>query len=96
MQLAIFAGVALLGITPFMAFLVIGLGELLNDNYWLGALIVALAFFAVGGIFAAFTLRKIKHQDFSMRHTRETISADIHLIDKKVDEMSNIKSRKAA
>jgi uncharacterized membrane protein YqjE len=95
-QLAIFAAVALLGITPFMAFLVIGLGELLNDNYWLSALIVSLVCFAVGGIFAAITLKKIKQQDFSMRNTRETLNADIHLIDRKVDEMTQIKTRRAA
>src|SRR4051812_21847307 len=44
---AAFGAVAALGILPFMAFLVIGLGRLLNDNFWLSALIVSIVFFAV-------------------------------------------------
>src|SRR4051812_6778165 len=44
--------VAFLGIPPFMAFLVIGLGELLGNNFWLSALIVSVVFLTTGGLVA--------------------------------------------
>src|SRR4051812_48586206 len=47
--LIVFALIGALGILPLLAFFVIGLGRLLNDNYWLSSLIVAIVSFAIGG-----------------------------------------------
>ena len=43
-KLGIAAGVAIPGLMAITAFLVIAIGDLLNENYWLGALIVGVAF----------------------------------------------------
>src|SRR5436190_903187 len=51
-QAAIFSLLALVSIPPFIAFLVIGLGDLLNGRYWLSALVVSAVFAAVGGTLA--------------------------------------------
>jgi hypothetical protein len=72
-QAAIFGAVLALSIIPFVAFLVIGLGELLGGRYWLSALIVAVLFAAVGGIFAYRAYKKIKEQDYSLPRTRRAL-----------------------
>src|SRR4051794_8360410 len=43
-----FAGLAIWGILPLTAFLVIGLGALLGHNYWLSSLIFAVIALGVG------------------------------------------------
>lgn len=42
-RIGIAAGIAIPGLLAFGAFLIIGLGDLMNDNYWLSALIVSVA-----------------------------------------------------
>ncbi len=80
MWVALYASFALLGIIPFMAFLVIGLGMLLNNNYWLSALLVSLAFSLIGATLAIRMTRKIKNQTFSLPHTRESLQQEADLI----------------
>ena len=43
-KLGLAAGFAIPGLIAITAFLVIAVGDLLNENYWLGALIVGIAF----------------------------------------------------
>jgi len=50
-KLGLAVGLALCGALAVTAFLVLALGDLL-DNYWLGALIVGLVLLAVGGVLA--------------------------------------------
>jgi hypothetical protein len=59
-RVALFCGIAALGIPPFLAFLVVGLGRILGDNYWLSALIVSVVFLATGGILAWLSLHEVK------------------------------------
>lgn len=50
-QLGIAVGLAIPGMFALVAFLVIGLGDLI-DNYWASALIVGVVFLAIAGILA--------------------------------------------
>jgi uncharacterized membrane protein YqjE len=49
LMLALGGGVLLVGLLALTAFLIVALGSAL-DNYWLGALIVGVAYAAVGGV----------------------------------------------
>lgn len=51
-KLGIAVGVAIPGLLALTAFLVIGLGDLMNENYWLSALIVGLAFLGIAAVLA--------------------------------------------
>lgn len=51
-KLGIAVGVAVPGMLALTAFLVIGLGDLMNENYWLSALIVGLAFLGIAAALA--------------------------------------------
>ena len=58
-KLGIAAGLALCGALAVTAFLVIAVGDLLN-NYWLGALIVGLVLLAIGGVLARNAVADLK------------------------------------
>jgi uncharacterized membrane protein YqjE len=51
-KLGIAVGVAIPGLLALTAFLIIGLGDLMNENYWLSALIVGVAFLGIAGVLA--------------------------------------------
>jgi hypothetical protein len=78
--LAIFAGLALWGILPFTAFLVIGLGELLGGRYWLSALILAIVSLGLGTAMCVQQFRKLKDEDLSLRRTRRTIGRKLRRV----------------
>lgn len=87
LQMAIFGGLLLLAMLPFIAFLVMGLGELLDGRYWLSALIVAAAFALIGGIFGYRAFRKFENEDLSLARTRETLHRDQQLVRTKIQAM---------
>ena len=66
---------ALVGVTVLIAFLVVAVGDAL-DNYWLGALIVGVLFLLVGGILAMSNLKKLKHEEITPARTLETLKED--------------------
>jgi uncharacterized membrane protein YqjE len=59
-QLGIAMGVAIPGMLSLVAFLVIGLGDLMNDNYWASALIVAVACLAIAAVLARRAISNLK------------------------------------
>ena len=60
-KLGIAVGLALCGALAVTAFLVIALGDLLN-NYWLGALVVGVVLLAVGGVLAKNAIADVKRR----------------------------------
>jgi len=67
--------VALIGVLVLIAFLVLALGDAL-DEYWLGALIVGVVFLLIGGLLAMSNLKKLKHESMAPTRTLETIKED--------------------
>jgi hypothetical protein len=101
-RIAIFAGIAILGILPFLAFLVIGLGQLLNGNYLLSSLIVSVVFIAVGGgvAYSSFSQLRGSDFDFTLPETRGAISEgfaeEANLVDQKIHQISEAAKRRQA
>ena len=75
MQVMIFGMIAALSALPIMAFLVIGLGNLLNGNYGLSSAIVGIIFLVFGGGFALRALKKsnIGHRVVVVRDGAEAL-----------------------
>lgn len=69
-NMAMWGVVAALGGLVMVAFLIAGLGDLL-DNYWLAALIVGLAFIALGAFMA---LRSLRHLRTVQMKPQETVA----------------------
>ena len=61
------------GLLTFLAFLVIGLGNILGKNYWLSSLIVSVIFLLPAVLMANHSLRKIS-EDARLRETRECMN----------------------
>jgi len=66
---------ALIGVLVLIAFLVVALGDAL-DNYWLGALIVGVLFMAVGAFLAKKNMNNLKHDSLAPEQTIQTLKED--------------------
>ncbi len=67
-RIGIALGLALAGALALTAFLVIAIGDLLN-NYWLGALVVGLVLVAIGAVLAKSALADIKKRGITPEQT---------------------------
>jgi len=88
-QAALFGGLVALSVLPFLAFAVIGLGELLDGRYWLSSLIVAVVCAGVGGVMAYRAFQKIKEEDLEFSRTRERLEQNIETVQEKVQEVKD-------
>lgn len=88
-QAALFGAITALSIVPFLAFCVLALGELLNGNYWLSSLIVAIVAAVVGGLLAKRALTKIRVEDIQVTQTRESLERELRLVRQTLDEVKN-------
>lgn len=95
-QIGIFGVIAAIGLLPFMAFLIIGLGRIFNDNYWLSSLLVAMVCFAVGGGMAYRSFKKIREQDLTFSNTRDTLRNGVSVFDRKLKQVSESAQRRVA
>jgi hypothetical protein len=94
-QTAIFGALLALSVLPFLAFLVIGLGDLMNGRYWLSSLIVSILCAAIGGPMAYKSLQRIKREDLDLPHTRATIQREKEMIQRQVEHIHDSKRRRA-
>ncbi len=74
-KIGIAVGLALAGVLALTAFLVVGLGDLL-DNYWLAALIVGVLFLAIGGFMAKNAVNDVKRRGLTPDETIGTLRED--------------------
>lgn len=88
-QAAIFGGLMALSILPFIAFLVIGLGVLLDDRYWLSSLIVAIVFAAIGGPLAYRAFRKIRDEDLDLHYSKEALDRGLQTVQRKFEDIKD-------
>jgi hypothetical protein len=86
-QAAAFGALLALSIFPFLAFLVIGLGELLDDRYWLSSLIVAIVCAAIGGPLAYRAFKKIKEDDLKFTHTKASLDRSLESVQGKFEQV---------
>jgi uncharacterized membrane protein YqjE len=74
-KLGVAAALATVGALVLTAFLVLLLGDLL-DNYWLSALIVGVVFLVIGGLLAMSGMRKLKAVQLAPEATLATLKED--------------------
>ena len=88
-QAVMFGALMALSILPFLAFLVIGLGELLDGRYWLSSLIVSIACAAIGGPLAARSFAKIKNEDFKFNQTKRSLQEAFQVTTKSIEKIKS-------
>lgn len=69
-------GLALVGAFAFTAFLIAGLGRLLDGRYWLSALIIGVVLLAIGALFARNALADVKRRGLTPDQTMATLRDD--------------------
>ena len=69
------AGLGLFGAFAFLAFVIIGLGDLIN-NYWLSALIVAVLLLGAAAVTAKGALASMKKNNLAPQETVQTLKED--------------------
>jgi hypothetical protein len=69
------AALGLLGALAATAFLIIGLGDLL-DNYWASALLVTIVYLAIAGVLARSAMNEIKTRGVKPEETLATLRED--------------------
>jgi len=82
-------GLALAGSLALVAFLVIGLGNLLSGRYWLSSLIVGVIALAVGMMMAKRAVTDMKHRSLAPKQTLETLREDKAWATKQARELSH-------
>lgn len=83
-----FGAMAVLSIFPLLAFLVIGLGRLMNDNYWASSLIVGLVLLGVGAGVAYASWKKLK-TDFKFPRTKSTLKRVVDFFETETMKVKN-------
>lgn len=89
-EAAIFGALCAVSVFPFLAFAVIGLGQLMNQNYWLSSLIVAVICAAIGAPLAIRAFKKIKNDDIHFYRTREGVTRAMNSVQEKVKEAVDV------
>lgn len=74
-MVAVGGGVALVGALVLVLFMVLALGDALNE-YWLGALIVGVILTAVGAVLAMGSLKRLKHDGLAPERAIQTLKED--------------------
>lgn len=82
-----FGGLLALSVIPFLAFLVIGLGILLDGRYWLSSLIVSVVCALIGGPLAARAFKKIKEDDLRMPHAKTALEKEVATFQRKFEDL---------
>ncbi|MEO5971680.1 MAG: phage holin family protein [Bdellovibrionia bacterium] len=93
-QAALFGACLSLSAFPFLAFLVIGLGSLLENNYWLSSLIIAVICAVAGGSMTYKMYRKMQQDDLSLPRSRENLHQALETVGEKAHEMKEASSEK--
>ncbi len=79
------AGLALFGAMALLAFLIIGLGALI-DNYWLSALIIAVVLLGAAAIMGKGALNHMKRTSLAPRETVQTLRDDQRWVKREVQD----------
>ncbi len=88
-QLMLLGALFILSVIPFLAFLVLSIGLLLNERYWLSSLIVSILFALISGGLAFSTLRKIKERDLKMLRSKAYLNAELLAVQKNFSDLKS-------
>jgi hypothetical protein len=79
------AGLGLFGAFAFLAFVIVGLGDLIN-NYWLSALIVAVLLLGAAAVLAKSALAHMKSNSLAPAETVQTLKEDQYWAKREVQD----------
>lgn len=87
LQAVLFGALLFISALPLIAFLVIGLGELLEHRYWLSSLIVGVLCAAIGGGLAYRAGKKIREEDINFTRTKNSLEQAARTFERKFNKV---------
>lgn len=84
-KIGVAAGLGLFGAFAFLAFVIVGLGDLIN-NYWLSALIVAVLLLGAAALLARRAMANMKNNSLAPQETMQTLKDDQRWAKREVQE----------
>lgn len=88
-KFALFTILLALSSIPIMAFLIIGLGVLLDGQYWLSALIVGAVFSITGVVGIMMALKRLSKVNLKFPNTKRMVEREKRILE---SELRNLKS----
>ncbi len=88
-QLAIFACLMLMSSFPILAFLIIGLGELLDGRYWLSSLIIGVLCFGGSAIMLSRSMKKLKEENLGLDAAQNKMKKAGRVVGNKLSDVTN-------
>jgi uncharacterized membrane protein YqjE len=85
-EVATALALAMAGLMALVAFFIAGLGSLLDDRYWLSALIVAVVLLGIGGVLARHAVADIKRRLSTPSAALETVRQDVRWAERAAHE----------
>ncbi len=70
LQIGIYSALLVLSALAFLSFLIIGLGQLFDNNFWLSSLLVSLVLGLVGAWMILRAVKKVQGNDLTLPRTR--------------------------
>lgn len=78
-----------LSILPFMAFAIIGLGDIMEGRYWLSSLVVGVVTAIAGQVLSTRALRKIREDDFKLTRSKLSLEQLYHSMNRQLHRIKN-------
>ncbi len=91
-----FSALAAAGLLPLMAFLVLGLGHLLGDNYLWSSLIIAVLSIAIGLGVSYHAYRRATREDLQLPRTLHSVEERLDSLNKRLNELAETTKRSTA
>jgi uncharacterized membrane protein YqjE len=86
-RLLLFGFFLVLSGIAFLSFLIMGLGSLMNDQYWMSALLVSLGFFVLGSPIFLKSYSIFKKNRFPLPQTKASFQQEVKSVKNKFDEL---------
>ncbi|MGZ3710384.1 MAG: phage holin family protein [Bdellovibrionota bacterium] len=95
-KVAIYASLIFFGSLALLTFLIIGLGNFLNHQFWLSSLLIAVALLAIGSLKIPGAFRAINWRLWTLPHSQESLRRDVSTMAEKIGEITKAFERRAA
>lgn len=89
-KIAIFGFLFVISAIPLLIFAILALGEALNGQYWLSALIIGVVLFVAGYLGVTYAYRKLKNLNYKLSKTTSAIQKEGEVISREFRKLQHI------
>ena len=94
-KIAIFGYIFMISAIPLLVFAILALGNALNGQYWLSALIIGVTLCVAGIVGMSYAYKKLTSLNFKLSKTRSALKREGEIISREFNRLQNEVSRAA-